>query len=354
MPAAMMMMSGAVAAPGGGPGGYGYYRTITIDHTLVGSTDATNFPLLISFSAQTFLKVVGSGGKVESSSGYDIAPFTSSALTTLMDFEVEKWSGSAGDLIMWIRVPTVSHTSDTVIYLAYGSTTVTTDQSNTTGVWDSNYKVVHHLGDGTTLSLADSTSNANNGTGFNTPHAGTGKIYGGITHIADDAEYERVTHSASGQAAVTVSFWANPTSNSGSRGLYSWAGTAAPTSGTPFILIQNNAGQLRFYVDGGYQETSASLSTSTWYYLVCTLASSTTWKFYKDGALLSTYTGGVAARDSDGQAHFVKSGFGAMSFSIIDEFRVSLSTRGPDWITAEYNNQNNPGTFSTLGSEVPT
>src|SRR5690242_412053 len=38
------------------------------------------------------------------------------------------------------------------------------DQQNKTGVWDSNYKTVYHLPNGSTLSAADSTANANNGT----------------------------------------------------------------------------------------------------------------------------------------------------------------------------------------------
>lgn len=332
---------------GGGVGTWTSIKTVTIDHTKAGASDSSSFPMLFS-GTYTYLKTTGNGGNIQntaSSKPCDLWFTSDSGGTTKLDWEIETWDAATGAIVAWVRIPTLSHSSDTVIYLANGNATQTADSSNKTGVWDSNYKVVHHFGDSSTLSLVDSTSNANDGTGFGTPHAGTGKISGGITHIADDAEYERVIHSASGQAAVTISMWVNITSNSSQRGLYSWAGSSSPVSGTPFILIQNNGGTLQWYVDSGYRDTSVSLSTGAWYYLVVTLASSTTWKFYKDGSLLSTYTGGVTFRDSDGQAHFVKSGFSGMSFSIIDEFRVSLTTRGPDWITADYNSQNSPATF---------
>jgi hypothetical protein len=37
----------------------------------------------------------------------------------------------------------------------------------------------------------------------------------------------------------------------------------------------------------------------------------------------------------------------------LDEARVSTVARSADWITTEYNNQSAPGTFETLGTEVP-
>ena len=40
-------------------------------------------------------------------------------------------------------------------------------QQNAAGVWDSNYQGVWHLGNGTALSTADSTGNANNGINTN-------------------------------------------------------------------------------------------------------------------------------------------------------------------------------------------
>src|SRR5207253_10452671 len=88
-------------------------------------------------------------------------------------------NASAGAVNYWVRVPTVSHTTDTTFYMCYGNAGITTDQSNKTAVWDANYKAVWHLTNGTTLSAADSTSNANNGTIIGSV-AITGQIDGGV------------------------------------------------------------------------------------------------------------------------------------------------------------------------------
>ena len=67
-------------------------------------------------------------------------------------------------MIDWVNVATLSHTTDTVIYLFYGNSSVTTDQSNAGGTWNSNFMGVWHFPNGTTLSANDSPANGNNGT----------------------------------------------------------------------------------------------------------------------------------------------------------------------------------------------
>jgi hypothetical protein len=62
----------------------------------------------------------------------------------------------------------------------YGNSSITTDQSNPTAVWDVNFKGVWHLPNGTILSANDSTSNGNNGT-INGATATTGEIAGGAS-----------------------------------------------------------------------------------------------------------------------------------------------------------------------------
>jgi Domain of unknown function (DUF2341) len=138
---------------------YTFNQTVTIDHTKVGSSDSTNFPFLFS-GTYTYLKTVGNGGNVQKSSGYDIAFATSSACSSLLSFEMESYGASTGTVAFWVKIPTLSHTSDTVIYLCYGDATVSTFQGGAYGAaWDSNYKAVYHLPNGTTIDGTDSTVN---------------------------------------------------------------------------------------------------------------------------------------------------------------------------------------------------
>jgi hypothetical protein len=72
--------------------------------------------------------------------------FTSDASgTSILPFERETYNASTGAVNFWVNVPTVSHLSDTVSYMFYGKSSVTTDQSNKIGVWDSSFKGVWHF-----------------------------------------------------------------------------------------------------------------------------------------------------------------------------------------------------------------
>ena len=77
------------------------------------------------------------------------------------DHEIETFDGGTGELVAWVRVPSLAGSSDTVLYMYYGNAGAS-DQSNASGVWDASYKGVWHLhGD-----LLDSTSSNNDGTNF--------------------------------------------------------------------------------------------------------------------------------------------------------------------------------------------
>ena len=141
---------------------YAYVRAVTIDHTQVPNTDQTNFPVLFN-TTDALLKTVANGGHVQSANGYDIIFTSDAAGTAKLDHEIESYNASTGQFIAWVRIATLSHTTDTTIYLFYGNSNVTTSQENKTGVWNSDYKGVWHLPNGSTLTANDSTGNGNNG-----------------------------------------------------------------------------------------------------------------------------------------------------------------------------------------------
>jgi hypothetical protein len=120
--------------------GYAHRRVITIDHTKVPNTDQTNFPALIS-GTYSDLAITTNGGNVTNSNGYDIIFTSDAGGATALPYERESYNAATGAVNFWVQVPTLSHTSDTIIYMFYGNSTVTTDQTNKTAVWDSNYKV---------------------------------------------------------------------------------------------------------------------------------------------------------------------------------------------------------------------
>jgi len=162
---------GAVADPG-----WSYQRQITLDHGQV-EADLTGFPVLISLS-QDWLKDTDHGGHVAQPDGGDIRFLAADG--SQLDHEVEEYDGTDGTLVAWVRIPFLSSSSDTEIYMMYGSPTCP-DQWNPTGVWDTNYKMVHHLEERSGPHF-DSTVNGNDGT----PLGGVIQDASGILDGADD------------------------------------------------------------------------------------------------------------------------------------------------------------------------
>jgi hypothetical protein len=139
---------------------------LTIDSSKVsGTSDLTDFPVLITLT-NTSLKNTANCGYVQNGNGYDII-FSDSTQTIQLDHEIEKYDSAAGELVAWVKVPTLSVTVDTVINLHFGHSSVCGPLENPTGVWDSNYAAVWHLAEdpsGAAPQGLDSTSNDNDGT----------------------------------------------------------------------------------------------------------------------------------------------------------------------------------------------
>ena len=134
-------------------------KAITIDHTKVsGSSNLTNFPMLISLSSDSDLQ-----SKAKTDGSDKVSSLRLRTETTKLNHEIEAYTSSTGQLIAWVQVPTVSPTGDTSIYIYYGNASAT-NQQNQTGVWDSGFKLVQHLQQTSGVTTYDSTSNGNSGT----------------------------------------------------------------------------------------------------------------------------------------------------------------------------------------------
>ena len=112
-------------------------KAITIDATKVSSGPHTNFPVLVNLSSDASL------ASRAQSDGDDIL-FTSSDGATKLSHEIEKYGSSTGELVAWVKVPSLSSASNTVLYMYYGNDAAASQQ-NATAVWDANYTAVWHL-----------------------------------------------------------------------------------------------------------------------------------------------------------------------------------------------------------------
>ncbi|MCZ6701789.1 MAG: DUF2341 domain-containing protein, partial [Ignavibacteria bacterium] len=121
---------------------WAYKKLITIDNTKVPAT-LTDFPVLVSLT-DTDLKDSDNGGAIQPD-GDDILFIKTDG--TKLSHEIEKYDGSTGQLVAWVKIPSLSSSTDTEFSLCYGNTSCSSQQ-DATNVWDSNYKAVWHMGDG--------------------------------------------------------------------------------------------------------------------------------------------------------------------------------------------------------------
>ncbi|MCK4894025.1 MAG: DUF2341 domain-containing protein, partial [Calditrichia bacterium] len=128
-------------------------KNITINHSKVNGSQV-NFPILINITDTDLRDDAQSDG--------DDIVFTDSDNSQL-DHEIEFYNGTTGYLVAWVRIPTLSNTTDTVIHMYYGNAGAS-NQENASGVWDSNFVMVQHLSETPAGTTYDSTSYGNNGT----------------------------------------------------------------------------------------------------------------------------------------------------------------------------------------------
>jgi hypothetical protein len=333
-------------------GGYSHYRAITINSGQVSGT-LPNFPLLVS-GQYSYLATTGNGGNVSNANGYDII-FTSDPQGLIkLPFEQESYSPTTGAINYWVQMPT-TFSSSTVIYIFYGNSSVTTDQSNKTGTWDSNYVAVYHFGDGTTLSANGSTGNPVNGA-ITGATATTGKIYGAGSYNGTAGTYIDYGAGTALNTALngsfTVSAWINPTNTSQGVVFGNSDGNQARVIG-----MVNGCGtgiEVAEAEEACVLSSGSNLSTGVWHYIVWTYDGiSNTNSLYIDGSPARSASFNFVGAPFAGH-YYTSNGAGvnAQGFNGgIDETRVSSAVRSASWILAEFNNQNATGSFYSVGSQ---
>ena len=343
---------------------WGYRKPITIDHTKVtGTTTAlSNFPILFSVT-DSDLKTVDNGGKVGKNDGTDIL-FTGSNGIKL-SHELEKYVSSTGATIAWVKIPALSPATDSIIYIYYGNASAA-DQQAATGVWDSNFKAVQHLPNGTSLTVLDSTSNANNGTATNLS-AAAGQMDGAASF--NGSSY--MTYSSlpqSGTGAATYSTWIK-TTDTGQKAIFALGDDGSDSSNADYFRLEiDNTNfspvALRWRAGGGDRVayTATGANNGNWHHIVISYGTSQTiadTKMYLDGSLLGAQvdlSNGAAVvnigRLNSDAKHIGADAVNAGEYlnGTLDEVRISSSQRTAAWIATEYNNQSSPATFYSIAS----
>ena len=192
-------------------------------------------------------------------------------------------------------------------YLFYGDPSITTDQSDPLNTWDSNFKAVYHLGNGTTLTATDSTG-GNNGTLINSPTATAGKINGAAHFVHSSNQAIGLANPGDFPIATawTMETWVKPSTDG--NAVLAWGGTS--NNGPHMVLLGNNTWRVGFW--GGAAVNGTGVDTSAFHHIVGTFDGSNL-RLYKDGSLIA---GPVAASPttSSNPGAAIAASFGAYLF----------------------------------------
>lgn len=337
--------------------GWTYRKKITISKTNVASS-LSNFPL--------YIKIAETGGGATNigahalSSGYDIR-FTLADKTTLIPYERESFSVTNNNATadFWVKVPTISNTADTEIYIYYGNSSANTDYTSTGSptiakqVWDANYKGVWHLKEtqsAVTGNYKDSTlTGANSTNTTNLPTQTAGKIGYGQTFNNNNST--KIITSSIAHNITTGNFtfeaWVSPAINSGDRAIMS-NGAYSPKlflkSGTKLEARWNND------LDSG-----DTLIVGSWQHTVLTRSGTNILNFYKNGSMTSKNPTSSSTLGSSGVMAIGFEGSSINYFSGgIDEVRLSDIARPTNWVKFEYCNMMSSVSGTCAGNNETT
>ena len=381
-----------------------YRKQITVNTGAVNGT-LTNFPMLVSMTdpnLQALPTGAANGGHIAAYNGTTNDPqdlvFEALDDTTCggagnapcrLAHEIEAYSASNGNLVAWVRVPSITSASpnNTVIYMYYGNSCMITSAQNATAVWDANYKGVWHLSQnptGTAPQMKDSTADGYNGTAVGSFVAGDQQaavINGGLNFNGTNDEIQ-IAAANLGATSVTVSAWLrvksfNETTFSGTaanNGAVIFSTRNVDTNVSPTLLVSPVSGGagaqngLVFCNDTANvamgAKGAANIAFNTWYYAVGTFSYTGVgnfagnWNVYLNGAQNNA---AVNNFNYAGAANAIFSGatwrlgnnaqWPNYSNIILDEVRVSNIARSAGWIATEYLNQSAPNSFYTVGPE---
>jgi RHS repeat-associated protein len=357
---ALLMLPCAIAGAQGAPwynSSWSYRRIVIIDHTkVVGSSNLSYFPVLFSVTDNN-LRSTAYGGQVAQSNGNDIL-FTAADGVSKLNHAIETYSPSTGTILAWVQAPTLSPSVNTNLYIYYGNASAS-NQQNGPGVWDGNYKAVWHLPDGTNLTANDSTYNGNNATPEYVT-ATAGQIDGGGhfngSNYSWPSSYMFVNRQGASldiSSSFTVSAWVY-LSNFAMQNYVLEKSTAGNNGPNYSLSINSDETAMVAFYDTAYESVNGATRLSNWWSYITGVYDqpSGTLRIYVNGSLdgSTSVSGSPSTNSTDTVYIGVSQLQGASHFGgILDEIRVSNIARSAAWIGTEYNNQNSPGTFLTLG-----
>ena len=308
--------------------------------------DLADFPLLVSVTDAALAAQAQADGS-------DIR-FVAADGTTPLDHEIERFDSGSGSLQAWVRVPLLSSSTDTTVYLVFGAANAP-DQQNVRDTWDQVTAAAWHLGRnpaGPAPRIDDSTINNVDGLTDGSMTAGdlvAGRIASALDFDGSDDRGLVEPIGFGGRGALTMSAWVRADATAADSAVVTkrgggsrWFDLSVAAGGAASATV-NTAG------DGEVTVTGGAIGTGVWHHLAATW-NGTTIKLYVDGIEVAQQPAAGTLLASTDAVAIGAAPDGSDPFDgAIDEVRLVTAVRPPEWLVAEVANHANPAAFAATG-----
>ena len=321
------------------------------------ATNLVGFPILVRLDSSRvdYTRTQDAGQDVR---------FVDADNLTILPHEIEKWDES-GSSYVWVKVPQVDAASTTdCIYMYFGNPSAGDGQS-AAGVWDTNFKMVHHFRE-TSGQHQDSTNN-NDSSWVDVSVQGTaaGRFNGADSFVRANNDFIEVADADSLDAAagesLTVEAWVQSSSTANDM--------VAVSKKQDYIAeyqLWMPNGNAAFWVNYDPDDwdvleyfarvnSTVNVRNGSWHYLVGRWnGASKTADLFVDGTAAGTPVANtnIVSLSNSNPLVIGEDGGSARSGNfdgILDEIRVRRFARSDDWIRAQ--NLSMTDNFITFGSE---
>ena len=266
--------------------------------------------------------------------------------TQSLNYEIEDIDASYAHV--WVRIPQLNPgTNEICMY--YGNPDATSGE-NPEAVWNTNYKLVHHMQTDNPQQILDSTSYSNDNNDHNgDPVTTNGKIAGAIEYDGNDDH--RIPHDSSyglsGTNQITLSLWTKP---------YNIA-KGAPwqkimRKGNNYISYEisspPDSSNIRFFIYG-VNSLDTPVVDNTYQFVTGTYDGSSM-KLYLDGVeQASTSASGAIAISSEPLVISNRYGKSEYYQGEVDEVRIMSTPVSADWVKQDYDMMANQEAVVSFG-----
>ena len=291
------------------------------------------------------------------SSGSDVLVTSGDGVSKLKR-ELVRFDAVNKKMELWVKVPVLSVTSPTSLYLYYKNSAGS--EVNETLTWDNNYISVYHE----QSSFSDSKGN-NTLTNSGASNVGA-KISSGFSFDGVDDYASKTNAIITGITAVALECWMKTSQTSLEQYLLSQRKAGSGGTNGQWILGMNGQssdGSIYFATnfdgngDGSYswsgnQYTNTGFYDGSFHYVGVQVQSNGNFKIYVDGNLEKSYTASEGVNIANLDVFMGKDGRDNNKHftGTIDEVRISNSARSSDYFKTSFNNQSVPATFYSVGS----